>query len=137
MPPTAISAGGRIPRSKGLNPQREGLMAKKQVTEKKAPAKKAKAKKAPAKKATKKKADEKEPAVKKKPAKRKTRRSKEPVEIRLKAMWGIFNQSVKEVASFEYFDKKAAEKKKESLSKSGKSPHFIRLIKMPIEEEVE
>ena len=107
-------------------------MAKKQVTEKKAPAKKA-----PAKKATKKKAAEKEPAAKKKPAKRKTRRSKEPVEIRLKAMWGIFNQSVKEVATFEYFDKKAAEKKKETLSKSGKSPHFIRLIKMPIEEEVE
>ena len=111
-------------------------MAKKQATEKKAPAKKAKAKKAPAKKATKKKAAEKEPAAKKKPAKR-TRRTKEPVEIRLKAMWGIFNQSVKEVASFEYFDKKAAEKKKDSLSKSGKSPHFIRLIKRPIEEEVE
>jgi|TARA_B100000809_G_scaffold168902_1_gene166217 hypothetical protein len=107
-------------------------MAKKQATAKKAPAKKAKAKKAPAKKAT----AEKEPAAKKKPAKR-TRRTKEPVEIRLKAMWGIFNQSVKEVATFEYFDKKAAEKKKDTLSKSGKSPHFIRLIKKPVEEEVE
>ena len=102
-------------------------MAKKQAT-----AKKTKAKKAPAKKAT----AEKEPAAKKKPAKR-TRRTKEPVEIRLKAMWGIFNQSVKEVATFEYFDKKAAEKKKDTLSKSGKSPHFIRLIKKPVEEEVE
>jgi len=107
-------------------------MAKKQATAKKAPAKKTKAKKAPAKKAT----AEKEPAAKKKPAKR-TRRTKEPVEIRLKAMWGIFNQSVKEVATFEYFDKKAAEKKKDTLSKSGKSPHFIRLIKKPVEEEVE
>jgi hypothetical protein len=106
-------------------------MAKKQATAKKEPAKKPKAKKAPAKK----KADEKEPAAKKKPAKR-ARRTKEPVEIRLKAMWGIFNQSVKEVATFEYFDKKAAEKKKDTLSKSGKSPHFIRLIKRPIEEEV-
>ena len=116
-------------------------MAKKQATEKKAaekkaPAKKPKAKKAPAEKAATKKAAEKEPVAKKKPAKRATRRSKEPVEIRLKAMWGIFNQSVKEVASFEYFDKKAAEKKKDTLSKSGKSPHFIRLIKRPIEEEV-
>ena len=107
-------------------------MAKKQATAKKAPAKKAKAKKAPAKKAT----AEKEPAAKKKPAKR-TRRTKEPVEIRLKAMWGIFNQSVTEVATFEYFDKKAAEKKKDTLSKSGKSPHFIRLLKKPVEEEVE
>ena len=112
-------------------------MAKKTTTETKAPAKKAKAKKAETKKATTKETAEKEPAVKKKPAKRTTRRAKEPVEIRLKAMWGVFNQSVKEVASFEYFDKKAAEKKKDSLSKAGKSPHFIRLIKRPLEEEVE
>ena len=111
----------------------------KPVKAKKAASKKATAKKAPAKKAAKEapeeKGAEKEPA-KKKP-KRAPRRPKEPVEIRLKAMWGVFNQSVKEVASFEYFDKKAAEKKKDSLSKAGKSPHFIRLIKMPIEEEVE
>ena len=111
----------------------------KKATTKKAASKKATAKKAPAKKAAKEapeeKGAEKEPA-KKKP-KRAPRRPKEPVEIRLKAMWGVFNQSVKEVASFEYFDKKAAEKKKDSLSKAGKSPHFIRLIKRPIEEEVE
>ena len=106
-------------------------MAKKQATAKKAPAKKAKAKKAPAKKAT----AEKEPAAKKKPAKR-TRRTKEPVEIRLKAMWGIFNQSVKEVATFEYFDKKAAEKKKDTLSKSGKSPHFIKIGRASCRERV-
>ena len=120
-------------------------MAKKKAAEKKAPANKTKAKKAVAKKASAKKepakkaakkAAEKEPAAKKKPAKRATRRSKEPVVVRLKAMWGVFNQSVKEVATFEYFERKAAEKKKDALSKAGKSPHFIRLIKKPIEEEV-
>ena len=117
-------------------------MAKKQATEKKAPEKKPTAKKAATKKATAKKAATKKTAVKeaveeKPPAKKKraTRRSKAPVEVRLKATWGIFNQSVKEVASFEFFDRKAAEKKMDTLSKSGKSPHFIRLVKKPIEEE--
>lgn len=121
-------------------------MAKKKATTKKTATKKTAAKKATAKKkvATKKTATKKAaaketveetPVAKKKPAKRATRRSKEPVEIRLKATWGVFNQSVKEVASFEYFDRKAAEKKKDALSKSGKSPHFIRLVKKPVEEE--
>ena len=120
-------------------------MAKKKATEKKADSKKATAKNTDAKKATVKKTAAKKTAVKetveeksttkKKPAKRATRRSKEPVEIRLKATWGVFNQSVKEVASFEFFDRKAAEKKMDTLSKSGKSPHFIRLVKKPIEEE--
>ena len=111
----------------------------KKATGKKATSKKAAAKKAPAKKAAKEAAEEKgaekEPA-KKKPAKRAPRRPKEPVEIRLKAMWGVFNQSVKEVATYEYFDRKAAEKKCNALSKSGKSPHFIRKVKREIEEEV-
>ena len=111
----------------------------KPVKAKKAASKKATGKKAPAKKAAKEapeeKGAEKEPA-KKKPAKRAPRRPQEPVEIRLKVMWGVFNQSVKEVATYEYFDRKAAEKKCNDLSKSGKSPHFIRKVKREIEEEV-
>ncbi len=116
-------------------------MAKKKADPKKATTKKPAAKKATtkkkvaAKKTAEKEAGKETPAAKKKPAKRATRRSKEPVEVRLKATWGVFNQSVKEVASFEYFDRKAAEKKKDDLSKSGKSPHFIRLVKKPVEEE--
>ena len=116
-------------------------MAKKKAATKKAETKKIAAKstttkkKVAAKKTAAKETGKETPAAKKKPAKRATRRSKEPVEVRLKATWGVFNQSVKEVASFEYFDRKAAEKKKDALSKSGKSPHFIRLVKKPVEEE--
>ena len=110
-------------------------MAKKKAAVKKAVKKKATVKKTAAKKTAVKETVEEKSTTKKKPAKRATRRSKEPVEIRLKATWGVFNQSVKEVASFEYFDRKAAEKKKDTLSKSGKSPHFIRLVKKPLEEE--
>jgi hypothetical protein len=74
----------------------------------------------------------------KKPAPKKATRSrkKEPVEIRYKAMWGIYNQSLKRVAMFEYHDHKAAEKKREALSKLGKFPHFIQKDKEVIEEEV-
>ncbi|MCA9236698.1 MAG: hypothetical protein KDA44_14585, partial [Planctomycetales bacterium] len=80
------------------------------------------AKKAPEKKVVKK-------AVKKKAAKR-VRAVKE---VRLKAFWGVFSQSLRRVAIFEYSQKKAADKKAEELTKSGKSPHFVQLVKEVIE----
>jgi len=121
-------------------------VAKKKVTKKKAAAPKKATKKA-AKKATKKKATKKKVAKKKvtkaadkdKPAKKKktTRRKKKtPEEIRLKATWGVFSQTLKQVASFEYHQKKQALDKSAALSKSGKPPHFVRIVKEPIEEEV-
>jgi hypothetical protein len=65
-----------------------------------------------------------------KPVKKKaTRAKKKPVEVRLKAFWGIYNQSLKRVALYEYADRKAAEKKAAELSASGKSPHFVKLVK--------
>jgi hypothetical protein len=69
---------------------------------------------------------------KKKPAKRKSR-AKEPVDVRVKLFWGVFNQSMKCVARFEYDQKKEAEAKAEALGLSGKSPHFIQKVKEPIE----
>jgi hypothetical protein len=69
-----------------------------------------------------------EAAPKKKAAKRKSR-AKEPVEIRMKLFWGVFNQSMKRVALFEFTQKKQAEKKAQELSASGKSPHFIQKVK--------
>jgi hypothetical protein len=71
-------------------------------------------------------------AAKKAPAKRKTRK-KAAAEVRLKAFWGVFNQSLKRVAVFEYSEKKQAEKKAEELG-AGKSPHFVQLVKEVIEE---
>lgn len=84
------------------------------------------------------KAEVKKKAAKKsaKPTKRKTRskrKSDEPV--RLKAYWGVYNQSLKQVQRFEYHERKQAQKKAEELSTSQKTPHFIRPVKEEIVEE--
>jgi|SRR5437762_3576417 hypothetical protein len=72
-------------------------------------------------------------AVKKKPVKRKSR-AKTAKEVRLKAFWGVFNQSMKRVALFDYSQRKQAEKKAAELTTSAKSPHFIQPVKEVIEE---
>jgi hypothetical protein len=72
-------------------------------------------------------------APKRKAAKRKTK-AKEPVEVRVKLFWGVFNQSLKRVATFEYHDKKAAEARREELDKAGKSTHFVRKFKEVLDE---
>jgi hypothetical protein len=71
--------------------------------------------------------------VKKKPVKRKSR-AKTAKEVRLKAFWGVFNQSMKRVALFEYSQRKQADKKASELSVSQKSPHFVQPVKEVIEE---
>jgi hypothetical protein len=73
------------------------------------------------------------PKKKKKAAKRKSR-AKEPTPERVKLYCGVFSQSLKRVAVFEYSDKKAAIKKAEELSASGKSPHFVQKVKEVVEE---
>jgi hypothetical protein len=77
-------------------------------------------------------AGEKKPA-KKAPAKRKSR-AKTPKEVRLKAFWAVYNQSMKPVVKFEYNERKYADKKAAELSANGKSPHFVQLLKEVIEE---
>jgi len=71
--------------------------------------------------------------VKKKTAKRKSR-AKKVKEVRLKAFWGVFNQSLRRVALFEYGQRDEADKKAEDLSTSQKTPHFVQLVKEVIEE---
>jgi hypothetical protein len=79
-------------------------------------------------------AAEKETKKKEKPAtKRKSR--KEPVEVRMKLFWGVYNQSLKRVALYEYSQKKQAEQKAADLSANGKAPHFIQKVKEPVVEE--
>jgi len=122
-------------------------MARKVAKKKTATAKKtAKKKAASPKKATKKKVVKKEAAKKatkkkvaeKKAPKKKTRRKKKTAEeIRLRATWGVFSQTLKQVASFEYHQKKQALDKCAALSKAGKPPHFVRVVKEPIEEPLE
>lgn len=69
----------------------------------------------------------------KKVTKRKSR-SKVAKEVRLKAFWGVFNQSLRRVSLFEYSQQKQARKKAEELSVSQKTPHFVQLVKEVIEE---
>ncbi len=73
-------------------------------------------------------------AVKKKAAPRKARKKKVAAEIRVKLFYGVFNQSLKRVALFEFNQKKQAEKKAVDLSKDGKTPHFVQKVKEAIEE---
>lgn len=72
-------------------------------------------------------------AVAKAPAKRKSR-AKSTKEVRLKAFWGVFNQSLKRVAIFEFSERKAAQKKAAELTASQKTPHFVQPVKEVIEE---
>ena len=72
-------------------------------------------------------------AAKKAPAKRKSR-AKVVKEVRLKAFWGVFNQSMRRVALFEYSQRKEADKKAADLSESQKTPHFVQIVKEVIEE---
>jgi len=69
----------------------------------------------------------------KKPAKRKSR-SKTPKEVRLKAFWGVFSQSMTPVVMFEYSQRKQADAKAQELTESKKTPHFVQMVKKVIEE---
>ena len=71
--------------------------------------------------------------AKKKATKRKSR-AKTSAEVRMKLFWGVFNQSLKRVALYEFNQRKQAEKKAVDLSKGGKSPHFVQRVKEAIEE---
>lgn len=72
-------------------------------------------------------------AKEKKPTKRKSR-AKTPEVTRLKLFWGVFNQSMKCIAKYDYAHKKAAEQKAGELSSGGKSPHFVQKVKEAITE---
>ena len=82
-------------------------------------------------------------AAEKKKAKKKTTtaakpkrksRAKVAKEVRLKAFWAVYSQSLTPVAMFEYGQRKQADKKAEELTASRKSPHFVSLLKKVIEE---
>ena len=70
---------------------------------------------------------------KKAPAKRKSR-AKVAKEVRLKAFWGVFNQTLRRISLFEYSQRAEADKKAAELSESQKTPHFVQLVKEVIEE---
>jgi hypothetical protein len=77
--------------------------------------------------------EEKEAPAKKPPARRKPR-AKAAKEVRLKAFWGVFSQSLTPVAHFEYSQRKEADQKATEMTESKKTPHFVQLVKKVIEE---
>jgi hypothetical protein len=70
----------------------------------------------------------------KKPAVKRKSRVKVAKEVRLKAFWGVFNQSLKRIALFEHSQRAEADKKAAELNESQKNPHFVQLVKEVIEE---
>lgn len=70
--------------------------------------------------------------AKKEPAKRKSRAAAK--EVRHKAFWAVYNQSMKRVATFEHSERKLADKKAEELTASQKSPHWVQSYKEAISE---
>ncbi len=97
------------------------------------PVKKSAAKAGPAKKVAKKPADKDKAKKTAAPKKKAAKRSRSVKEVRLKAFWGVFNQSLRRVALYEFNERKQADKKAAELTKSGKSPHFVQPVKEVIE----
>jgi hypothetical protein len=69
---------------------------------------------------------------KKAPAKRKSR-AKVAKEVRLKAFWGVYNQTLRRISLFDYSQRAEADKKAAELTESQKTPHFVQLVKEVIE----
>ena len=74
------------------------------------------------------------PKAEKKPAAKRKSRAKSQEPDRLRLFWGVFNQSLKRVALFDFTQEKAARAKATELSSSGKSPHFVQKVKEAITE---
>jgi len=77
--------------------------------------------------------------VAKKTAKKAPRKSrakkKAPEDIQMKLFWGVFNQTMKRIALYEYSQKKQAQEKAEQLTASSKSPHFVQKVKEEVVTE--
>jgi hypothetical protein len=72
------------------------------------------------------------PAKPAKPARaaRKPSAKKEPV--RLRAFWGVFDNAMKRVATFDYNERAAAELKLASLNEKKAGRHFLQVVKEPM-----
>ena len=71
----------------------------------------------------------------KKPKAKRASRKKVVAEVRLKAYWGVFNQSLKRVALYEYNQKRQADQWSVELTGKSSSPHFVQLVKEVIEAD--
>src|SRR6516165_9367362 len=74
------------------------------------------------------------PKKKKAPAKPRTR-SRVAKVPRMKAVWGVFNNSNARVAVYEYPKRKEAEEHAAKLRNDKKQTHFVQMVKEPMEEK--
>jgi hypothetical protein len=65
---------------------------------------------------------------------RKSAKSKAPVRMRVR--WAVVNDSLKQVAIFDYPQRTEAEQKAADLIEKGKGHHFVRGVKEPMPEIV-
>jgi hypothetical protein len=79
----------------------------------------------------KKKKEPKEPKPKAKP------RSRAAKVVRMKVVWGVFNNSNQRIAAYEYPKRKDADDHAARLTADKKSTHFVQPVKEPIEEKKE
>lgn len=71
--------------------------------------------------------------TRKAPARPKKPRAKK-VPPRMRARWGVFNNSMKQVASFDYNQRAAADAKLAELLVQKKGAHFLQIVKEPMPE---
>ena len=69
------------------------------------------------------------------PRAKKPRKAKEAP--RLRARWGVFDGSMKQVAVFDYNQRTAADDKVAELNTKKKGAYFLQLVKEPMPEPVE
>jgi hypothetical protein len=55
----------------------------------------------------------------------------------MKLFWGVFNQTMKRVALYEFNQKKQAEMKADELNAAGKQPHFVMKVKEEVVDKSE
>jgi hypothetical protein len=80
----------------------------------------------------------KKPAKPKAAAKPKAKpRSRAAKIVRMKVVWGVFNNSNQRVATYEYPKRKEADDHAAKLTGDKKSTHFVQPVKEPIEEKAE
>jgi hypothetical protein len=77
------------------------------------------------------------PKKKKAPAKAAKPRSRTPKHVRMKAVWGVFNNSNQRVAVYDYPKRQEAVDHAAKLSTDKKSTFFVQMEKVPLEEKKE
>src|SRR5262245_28563515 len=68
------------------------------------------------------------------PKTRKPRAKKVPP--RMRARWGVFDASMKQIAIFDYNDRAGADEKLADLREKKKTLHFMQIVKEPMPEPV-